>query len=142
MENALNQLKELKTKIKEQQRPRIKDQEEKKQIKDFIQQIKEFIEEVLPQSKTGQVLKQKNQSRYPKDNLPPFSQKHVTYAPAQKIPKLYVKCSYCLEEGHSVNRFNSLFEDQNKNGSAEKEVAFIFPIGKELQLMGKYLQRS
>ncbi|MBW0541707.1 hypothetical protein O181_081422 [Austropuccinia psidii MF-1] len=54
MENALNQLKELNNKIKEQQRPRIQDQEEKKEIKDFIKQIKELTEAVLPQNKTGQ----------------------------------------------------------------------------------------
>ncbi|MBW0558452.1 hypothetical protein O181_098167 [Austropuccinia psidii MF-1] len=53
MENALNQLKELKNKIKEQKRPRIQDQEENKEIKDFIEQIKELTEAVLPQSKTG-----------------------------------------------------------------------------------------
>ncbi|MBW0536766.1 hypothetical protein O181_076481 [Austropuccinia psidii MF-1] len=40
MENALNKLKELNNKIKEQQRPRIQDQEEKKEIKDFIKKIK------------------------------------------------------------------------------------------------------
>ncbi|MBW0538377.1 hypothetical protein O181_078092 [Austropuccinia psidii MF-1] len=56
MENALNQLKELNNKIKEQ-RPRIRDQEEKKKIKDFIEKINALTEAVLPQSKTGQVLK-------------------------------------------------------------------------------------
>ncbi|MBW0561755.1 hypothetical protein O181_101470 [Austropuccinia psidii MF-1] len=127
MENALNQLKELKNKIKEQQRPRIQHQEEKNQIKDFIQKIKELTEEVLPQSKTDQVLKQKNQSRYPKDNLPPFSQKHVTYAPAQNIPKCYFKFYYCLEEGHAVNRFNSLFEYQNDKWVSRKGGGFLFP---------------
>ncbi|MBW0591176.1 hypothetical protein O181_130891 [Austropuccinia psidii MF-1] len=40
MENALNQLKELNNKIKEQQRPRIQDQEEKKEIKYFIKQLR------------------------------------------------------------------------------------------------------
>ncbi|MBW0533795.1 hypothetical protein O181_073510 [Austropuccinia psidii MF-1] len=61
MEDALNQLKELNNKIKEQQRPRIQDQGEKKEIKDFLKQIKELTEAVLPQNKTGQVFKQENQ---------------------------------------------------------------------------------
>ncbi|MBW0524880.1 hypothetical protein O181_064595 [Austropuccinia psidii MF-1] len=126
MENALNQLKELKNKIKEQPRPRMQDQGGKKEIKDFVKQIKELTEEVLPQSKTGQVLKQENQSRYPKDNLPPFSQKHFTYAPAQNIPKPYVKCYYCFEEGDSVNRCNSLFEDQNKKWVSRQGGGFLF----------------
>ncbi|MBW0533329.1 hypothetical protein O181_073044 [Austropuccinia psidii MF-1] len=104
MENALNQLKELNNKIKEQQRPRIQDQEEKKEIKDFIKQIKELTEEVLPQNKTGKVFKQENKTRYPKDSLPPFSQRHIPYTPAQNILKPYFKCYYCLEEGNSVNR--------------------------------------
>ncbi|MBW0571628.1 hypothetical protein O181_111343 [Austropuccinia psidii MF-1] len=60
MENGLNQLKELNNKIEEQQRPRIQDQEERKGIKDFIKKIKKITEAVLPQSKTGQVLKQEN----------------------------------------------------------------------------------
>ncbi|MBW0527483.1 hypothetical protein O181_067198 [Austropuccinia psidii MF-1] len=42
MEKAFNQLMDLKKKIKEQQRPRIHDQEEKKEMKDFIQKIKEL----------------------------------------------------------------------------------------------------
>ncbi|MBW0573564.1 hypothetical protein O181_113279 [Austropuccinia psidii MF-1] len=83
MENALNQLKELNNKIKEQQRPRIQDQEEKKEIKDFIKQIKALTEAVLPQNKTGQVFKQENQTRYPKDSLPPFSQRHIPYTPTK-----------------------------------------------------------
>ncbi|MBW0561167.1 hypothetical protein O181_100882 [Austropuccinia psidii MF-1] len=94
MENALNQLKELNKKIKEQQRPRIQDQEEKK---------------------------------YPKDNLPPFSQKHIPYTPAQSIPRTYFKCYYCLEEGHSVNRCNNLFEDQNKKWVIKQGGGFSFP---------------
>ncbi|MBW0592154.1 hypothetical protein O181_131869 [Austropuccinia psidii MF-1] len=91
MENALNQLKKLNNKTKEQQRPRIQDQEERKEIKDLIKQIKEITEAVLPQSKTGQLLNQEIESRYPKDNLPPFSQRHIPYTPAQNIPKPYVK---------------------------------------------------
>ncbi|MBW0498732.1 hypothetical protein O181_038447 [Austropuccinia psidii MF-1] len=104
LENAFKKLKDLNKKIKEQQRPKIQDQEEKKEMKDFIQQIKELSEAVIPQNKTGQVSKQENQARYPKDSLPPFSQRHAPYAPAQNIPKSYFKCYYFLEEGHSMNR--------------------------------------
>ncbi|MBW0527739.1 hypothetical protein O181_067454 [Austropuccinia psidii MF-1] len=137
MENALKQLKELNNKIKEQQRPRIQDQEEKKEIKDFIKQIKEITEAVLPQSKTGQVLKQENQSRYPKDNLPPFSQRHIPYTPAQNIPKPYLKCYYCLEEGHSVNRCNYLFDDQNKKWVSRQGGGFLFPNWQRVPTDGK-----
>ncbi|MBW0549931.1 hypothetical protein O181_089646 [Austropuccinia psidii MF-1] len=104
MENALKKVKEINNEIKEQQRTRIQYQEEKKEIKDFIKQIKELKEAVLPQNKTGQLFKKENQTRYPKDSLPPFSQRHISYTPAQNIPKPYLKCYYCLEEGHSVNR--------------------------------------
>ncbi|MBW0521328.1 hypothetical protein O181_061043 [Austropuccinia psidii MF-1] len=142
MENVLNQLKDLNNKIKEQQRPRIYDQGEKKEIKDFIKQIKELTEEVLPPNQIGQVFKQENQTRYPKDILPPFSQRHIPYTPAQNIPKNHVKCYYCLEEGHSVHRCNYLFGDQNKKWVSRKGGGFFFPIGKEFQLMGKHLQRN
>ncbi|MBW0482937.1 hypothetical protein O181_022652 [Austropuccinia psidii MF-1] len=40
MENSLHKLKYLNRKIKEQQRPRIPDQEEKRELKDFIQKLK------------------------------------------------------------------------------------------------------
>ncbi|MBW0572319.1 hypothetical protein O181_112034 [Austropuccinia psidii MF-1] len=60
MENALNKLKELDNKIQNKQRPRIQDQKEKKEIKDFIKKIKELTEAVLPQNKTGQVFKQES----------------------------------------------------------------------------------
>ncbi|MBW0589329.1 hypothetical protein O181_129044 [Austropuccinia psidii MF-1] len=137
MENALNQLKELNNKIKEQQRPRIQDQEEKKEIKDFIKQIKELTEAVLPQNKTGQVFKQENQTRYPKDSLPPFSQRHIPYTPAQNTPKPYFKCYYCLEEGHSVNRCNYLFEDQNKKWVSRQGGGFLFPNWQRVPTDGK-----
>ncbi|MBW0562772.1 hypothetical protein O181_102487 [Austropuccinia psidii MF-1] len=137
MGNSLNQLKELNNKIKEQQRPRIQDQEEKKEIKDFIKQIKELTEAVLPQNKTGQVFKQENQARYPKDSLPPFSQRHIPYTPAQNIPKPYVKCYYCLEEGHCVNRCNYLFDDQNKKWVSRQGGGFLFPNWQRIPTDGK-----
>ncbi|MBW0591412.1 hypothetical protein O181_131127 [Austropuccinia psidii MF-1] len=137
MENALNQLKELNNKIQEQQRPRIQDQEEKKEIKDFIKKINELAEAVLPQNKKGQVFKQENQTRYPKDSLLPFSQRHIPYIPAQNIPKPYLKCYYCLEEGHSVNRCNYLFEDQNKKWVSGQGSGFLFPNWKRVLTDGK-----
>ncbi|MBW0586826.1 hypothetical protein O181_126541 [Austropuccinia psidii MF-1] len=94
MENALNQLKELNNEIKEKQRPRIQDQEEKKEIKDFIKQIRELKEAVLPQNKTGQ-------------------------------------------EGHSVNRCNYLFEDQNKKWVSRQEGGFLFPNWQRVPTDGK-----
>ncbi|MBW0518862.1 hypothetical protein O181_058577 [Austropuccinia psidii MF-1] len=137
MENALNQLKNLDKKIKEQQRPRIQDQEEMKEMKDFIQKAKELTEAVVPLSKTGQVFKQENQSRYPQDNLPPFSQRHIPYTPAQNIPKPYVKFYYCLEEGHSVSRCNHLFEYQNKKWVRIQGNEFLFPNWKRVIKDGK-----
>ncbi|MBW0569062.1 hypothetical protein O181_108777 [Austropuccinia psidii MF-1] len=142
MENALNQLKELNDKIKEQQRPRIQDQEEKKEIKYFIKQIKELTEAVLPQDKTGQVFKQENQTRYPKDSLLPFSQRHIPYTPAQNIPKPYVKCYYCLEEGHSVNRCNYLFEDQNKKWVSIQGGGVFFPNWQRVPTDGKIASKK
>ncbi|MBW0551091.1 hypothetical protein O181_090806 [Austropuccinia psidii MF-1] len=127
MENALSQLKDLNKKNKEQQRPKIQYQEEKKEFKDFIQKIKEFTEALLPQSKTGQVFKQENKTRYPRDSLPPFSQRHLPYLPAQNAPKPYLKCYYCLEEGHSLNRCNYLIEDQNKKLFSRQGGGFLFP---------------
>ncbi|MBW0525102.1 hypothetical protein O181_064817 [Austropuccinia psidii MF-1] len=59
--------------------------------------------------------------------LPPFSQRHVPYAPAQNIPKPYVKSYYCLEEGQSFNRCNYLFEDQNKKWVSRQGGGFLFP---------------
>ncbi|MBW0488522.1 hypothetical protein O181_028237 [Austropuccinia psidii MF-1] len=94
MENAFNQLKELNRRIKKQQRPKIQDQEENKELKDFIQEIKKKTEAVLPHSKTGHVFKQENQARYPRDNLPPFPQRHVPYLPDQNAPEPYLKFYY------------------------------------------------
>ncbi|MBW0525442.1 hypothetical protein O181_065157 [Austropuccinia psidii MF-1] len=58
MKNSLNQLEDINKKIKEQQIHKIKAQEEKKELKDFIKKSEEFTEVVLPQSRTGQVFKQ------------------------------------------------------------------------------------
>ncbi|MBW0575558.1 hypothetical protein O181_115273 [Austropuccinia psidii MF-1] len=137
MENALNQLKELNNKIKEQQRPRIQDQEERKEIKDFIKQIKALTEAVLPQNKTGQVFKQEHQTRYPNNSLPPFSQRHISYTPAQNIPEPYLKCYYCLEEGHSVNSCNYFFEDRSKKLVSRQGGGFLFPNLQRVKLMVK-----
>ncbi|MBW0544317.1 hypothetical protein O181_084032 [Austropuccinia psidii MF-1] len=137
MENALNKQKELNNKIKEQQRPRIQDQGVKKEIKYFLKQIKDLTEEVLPQNKTGQVFQQENQKRYPKCISPPFSQRHIPYTQAQNIPKPCVKCYYCLEEGHSVNRCNYLFEDQNKKWVSRQGGGFLFPNWQRVPTDGK-----
>ncbi|MBW0504493.1 hypothetical protein O181_044208 [Austropuccinia psidii MF-1] len=74
---------------------------------------------------------------YPKDSLPPFPQRHITYTPAQNIPKPYVKCYYCLEEGHSVDRCNYLFEDQNKKWVRIQGGGFVFPKWKRVPTDGK-----
>ncbi|MBW0576696.1 hypothetical protein O181_116411 [Austropuccinia psidii MF-1] len=137
MENALNQLKELNNRIKEQQRPSIQDQEKKKEVKDFIKQIKELTEAVLPQNKTEQVLQQENQARYPKDSLPPLSKEHIPYTPAQNIPKPYLKCYYCLKEGHSVHRCNHLFDVQNKKWVSRQGGGFLFPNWQRVPTDGK-----
>ncbi|MBW0472220.1 hypothetical protein O181_011935 [Austropuccinia psidii MF-1] len=137
MENALNQQKKLNKIIKEKQRPRIQYQEEKKEIKDFIHKIKELTEAVLPQNKTGQLFKQENKTRYPKNILPPFSKRPILYTPAKNIPKHYVKCYYCLEEGHSVNRFKYLFEDQKRKWVSRQGGGFLFPNWQSIPTDGK-----
>ncbi|MBW0548704.1 hypothetical protein O181_088419 [Austropuccinia psidii MF-1] len=50
----------------------------------------------------------------PKENLAPASSRYVPYAPAQNVPKPFVRCYYCSEEGHSTGRSNALIEDKNK----------------------------
>ncbi|MBW0514769.1 hypothetical protein O181_054484 [Austropuccinia psidii MF-1] len=78
-----------------------------------------------------------NQHFKPRNDLPPFSQKHVLYAPAQNIPKPYVTCYYFLEEGHSVNRCNYLFEDQNKKWVSRQGGGFSFPTWQRVPTDGK-----
>ncbi|MBW0524681.1 hypothetical protein O181_064396 [Austropuccinia psidii MF-1] len=137
METALNQLKELNRKIKEQQKPKIQDQEEKNEMKNLIHKIKELTEAVLRPNKTRQIFKHENKIRCPKDNLPPFSQSHIPYTPAPNIPKPYVKAYYCLQEGYSVNKCNYLFEDQNKKWVRRQGGGFLFSNWKRVPADGK-----
>ncbi|MBW0576759.1 hypothetical protein O181_116474 [Austropuccinia psidii MF-1] len=108
---AFNKIKETTKSLKEQNmETRKQAQEENEELKKFMTQLEELKSLSKPQM--GGVTN--NQQFKQINDLPPFSQRHIPYAPAQKIPKPYVKCYYCLEEGHSANRCNYLFDYQNK----------------------------
>ncbi|MBW0539013.1 hypothetical protein O181_078728 [Austropuccinia psidii MF-1] len=83
-----------------------------------------------------------NQQFKPRNDLPPFSQRHVPYAPVQNIPKPYFKCYYCLEEGHSVNRCNYLFDDQNKKLVSTQGGGFLFPNWQRVPTDGKIFPKK
>ncbi|MBW0555988.1 hypothetical protein O181_095703 [Austropuccinia psidii MF-1] len=60
----------------------------------------------------------------------------------KNIPKPYVKCYYCLEEGHSVNRCNYLFEDQNKKWVSRQGGGFLFPNWQKVPADGKIASKK
>ncbi|MBW0572238.1 hypothetical protein O181_111953 [Austropuccinia psidii MF-1] len=100
---------------------------ENEDFKKFMTQLEEL--KILSKPQMGGVTYDQlnNQQFKPQNDLPPFLQMHSPYAPAQNIPKPYVKCYYCLEEGHSVNRCNYLFKDQNKKWVRSQGGGFLFP---------------
>ncbi|MBW0553259.1 hypothetical protein O181_092974 [Austropuccinia psidii MF-1] len=127
MNEAFNKMKEITESLKEQKlETRNQAQGENEDFKKFMTQLEDL--KSLPKTQMGEVTYNKlnNQQFKPRNDLPPFSQSHVPYAPAQNIPKPYVKCYYCLEEGHSVSRCNYLFEDQNKKWVRRQGGGFLF----------------
>ncbi|MBW0516779.1 hypothetical protein O181_056494 [Austropuccinia psidii MF-1] len=123
MNEAFSKMKEITESLKEQKlETRKQAQGENENLKKFMTQLEELKN--LSQPQMGGFT---NQQFKPRNYLPPFSQRHVPYAPAQNIPKPYVKCCYCLEEGHSVNRCNYLFSDQNKKWVSRQVGVFLFP---------------
>ncbi|MBW0465096.1 hypothetical protein O181_004811 [Austropuccinia psidii MF-1] len=103
----------------------------------FMTQLEELESLSKPQMGSFNYNQLNNQQFKPRNDLPQFSQSYVPYAPAQKIPKPYFKCSYHLEEGHSVNRCNYLFEDQNKKGVNRQGGGFLFPNWQRVPTDGK-----
>ncbi|MBW0567450.1 hypothetical protein O181_107165 [Austropuccinia psidii MF-1] len=138
MNEAFNKMKEITESLKEQKmETRKQAQGENEDFKKFMTQLEELKSLSKPQ--IGGVTNNQfnNQQFKPRNDLPPFSQRHVPYAPAQKIPKPYLKCYYCLEEGHSVNRCNYLFEDQNKKWVSRQGGGFLYPNWQRVPTDGK-----
>ncbi|MBW0570168.1 hypothetical protein O181_109883 [Austropuccinia psidii MF-1] len=61
-------------------------------FKKFITQLEELKSLSKPQMGGATNNQLNNKQLKPRNDLPPFSQRHVPYAPAQNIPKPYVKC--------------------------------------------------
>ncbi|MBW0553948.1 hypothetical protein O181_093663 [Austropuccinia psidii MF-1] len=133
MNEALKKMKDITESLKEQKRETHKEsQGENEDLKKVMTQREESNN--LSKTQMGGVTN--NQQFKPRNDLPPFSQRHVPYAPAQNIPKPYVKCYYCLEEGHSVNICNYLFEEQKKRVSRQAG-GFLFPNWQKVPTDGK-----
>ncbi|MBW0563007.1 hypothetical protein O181_102722 [Austropuccinia psidii MF-1] len=115
MNEAFNKMKEITESLKDQKMENRKQAEgENEDLKKFMTQLEELKSLSKPQMGGVTNNQFNNQQFKPRNDLPPFSQRHDPYAPAQNISKTYVKCYYCLEEGHSVSRCNYLSDDQNK----------------------------
>ncbi|MBW0487854.1 hypothetical protein O181_027569 [Austropuccinia psidii MF-1] len=138
MNEAFNKMKEITDSLKEKKlEARKKAQGENEYFKKFMTQLEELKSLSKPQMGGDANNQLNNQQFKPRNDLPPFSQRHVPYAPAQNIPKTYVKCYYCLEEGHSVNRCNYLFDDQNKKWVSRQGGGFLFPNWQRVPTDGK-----
>ncbi|MBW0523955.1 hypothetical protein O181_063670 [Austropuccinia psidii MF-1] len=90
MNEAFNKMKEITESLKEQKlETRKQAQGEKEDLKKFMTQLEEFKSLSKPQI-GGVTNNQFNIQQFkPRNDLPPFSQRHVPYAPAQNIPKPY-----------------------------------------------------
>ncbi|MBW0588306.1 hypothetical protein O181_128021 [Austropuccinia psidii MF-1] len=102
---AFNKIEEITQSLKEQKmETRKKAQGENEDFKKFMSQLEELKSLSKPQMGGVTNNQLNNQQFKPRNDLPPFSQRHIPYAPAQNIPTPYVKFYQCLEEGDSVNR--------------------------------------
>ncbi|MBW0515926.1 hypothetical protein O181_055641 [Austropuccinia psidii MF-1] len=138
MNEAFHKMKEITESLKEQKmETRKQAQGQNKDFKKFMTQLEEL--KSLSKLQMGGVTNNQlnNQQFKPRNDLPSFSQRHVPYAPAQNIQEPYVKCYYCLEEGHSVNRCNYLFHDQNKKWVSRQGGGFLFPNWQRVPTDGK-----
>ncbi|MBW0589558.1 hypothetical protein O181_129273 [Austropuccinia psidii MF-1] len=108
-------------------------------MKEITESLKEQKMETRNQAKAKMKISRNSDStgRIEKNDLPPFSQRHIPYTPAQNIPKPYVKCYYCLEEGYSVNSCNYLFEDHDKKWVNRQGGGFLFPNWQRVPTDGK-----
>ncbi|MBW0576905.1 hypothetical protein O181_116620 [Austropuccinia psidii MF-1] len=95
---AFNKMKEITESLKEQKlETRKQAQGENEDFKKFMTQLEELQSQSKPQMGGVTNNQLNNQQFKSRNDLPPFSQRHVPYAPAQNIPKPYVKFYYCLE---------------------------------------------
>ncbi|MBW0558383.1 hypothetical protein O181_098098 [Austropuccinia psidii MF-1] len=138
MNEAFNKMNEITESLKEKiMEPRKESQVENEDFKKFMTQLEELKNLSKPQMGEATKNQFNNQQFKPKNYLPPFLQKHIPYTPAQNISKPYVKCYYCLEEGHSVNRCNYLFDYQKKKWVSRQGGGFLFPNWKRVPTDGK-----
>ncbi|MBW0500733.1 hypothetical protein O181_040448 [Austropuccinia psidii MF-1] len=128
MNEAFNKMRETTEYLKEKKlETRKQAKGENEDFRKFMTQLEEL--KILSKPQMGGVTYNQlnNQQFKPRNDLPPFLQMCSPYAPAQNIPKPYVKCYHCLEEGHSVNRCKYLFKDQNKKWVRRQGGGFLFP---------------
>ncbi|MBW0494736.1 hypothetical protein O181_034451 [Austropuccinia psidii MF-1] len=143
MNEAFNKMTESTESLKEQKLgTRKQAQGENEDSKKFMTQLEELKNLSKPQMGGVTNNQLNNQQFKPRNDLPPFSQRNVPYAPAQNIPKIYVKCYYCLEEGHSVDRCNYLFDDQNKKWVRRQGGGVLFPKWQRVPTDGKIAPRK
>ncbi|MBW0575311.1 hypothetical protein O181_115026 [Austropuccinia psidii MF-1] len=115
MQESLKKMKELTKTLKEQQVVVNKEVPREKEVfKHFMEQLDELTEIAKPQKVSYANPQAENSGVAQKENLSPASSRYVPYAPAQNEPKLFVRCYYGSEEGHSTGGCNELIEDQNE----------------------------
>ncbi|MBW0496330.1 hypothetical protein O181_036045 [Austropuccinia psidii MF-1] len=139
MQEALKKMKEL-TKTLKEQKEVVKDEApaENQDIKQFMNQLNELTNVATPQKKIISNPQSKNQGFRPRDNVSPPPNRSVPYVPAQNLPKLTVKCYYCMEEGHSVGICNELVDYQNKKWVIRQGVNYLYPNWERVPNDGKF----
>ncbi|MBW0526539.1 hypothetical protein O181_066254 [Austropuccinia psidii MF-1] len=138
MQEALKKMKELTKTLKEQKLVFNKEVTREKEVsKQLMEQLDEVSKSAKPQKVAYANPQAENLGLRPKENLPPESSRYVPYAPAQNAPKTFVRCYYCLEEGHYTGRFSKLIEDQNKKWVIIKGLNYLYANWERIPTGGK-----
>ncbi|MBW0521744.1 hypothetical protein O181_061459 [Austropuccinia psidii MF-1] len=139
MQEALTKMKEL-TKTLKEQKEVVKDEEpaEIEDFKQFMDQLNELTNVVSPKQKIINKPQLNNQGCRPRDNASPPPNRSVPYVPAHNVPKVAVKCYYCMEEGHSAGRCTELVVYQNKKWVIRHGFNYLYPNWERVPNDGKF----
>ncbi|MBW0585017.1 hypothetical protein O181_124732 [Austropuccinia psidii MF-1] len=113
----------------------------RKELTKTLKEQREVVKEEAPAENEDNIInnpQSNNQGFRPRDNVSPPPNRSVPYVPAQNVPKLTVKCYYCMEEGHSVGRCTELVDDQNKKWAIRQGFNYLYPNWERVPNDGKF----
>ncbi|MBW0584186.1 hypothetical protein O181_123901 [Austropuccinia psidii MF-1] len=126
LEEVLQQVKELSKQIHtpSKAQPQRDIFKEKEPLKEVLEKLKGITESYKPQKQSYQPF---NQNYKQRDSIPPVSSSHIPYQPAQLFPRPPMRCHYCFENTHTLERCSCFNEVMEKIIVRKQGNSVLFP---------------